>query len=356
MFKKVLFLFSITTSLFGEFEYRVENSNFTISQDEFRYNYDRLRFRGDFIDENYFTTVIADIVHYYGGNYLSSDEFSFIKQIQSDTPIKTETSFKKYADALFYAKLYRFYLGYEDDTHRTVIGLQNISMGVGRVWTPTDIFNPKNIYSIEPDETFGVFALSYTNHLNDSSDIEMIVSIDEEKKPKYAGIYKTFFQLGDFALDFIYSPKTVMLGGELEINIGESGVEGRVEVAYIKNDIGEFSQIIMGVDYGFLNGLNLIVETLYSSKTFSYTELLLNYDSEIISNMHYSSFYTAVVLSYSFNIFLDTSFIYIESFNDKNSRFLSPTVSYTIDDYNSILFGATINSGDSYYLKYSLIF
>jgi hypothetical protein len=34
-----------------------------------------------------------------------------------------------------------------------ICSLQNISMGVGRIWTPTNSFNPKNIYALESDVT-----------------------------------------------------------------------------------------------------------------------------------------------------------------------------------------------------------
>ena len=326
MFKKILLFILLVSSLFGEFEHSVENTNYTLSQKDYLYNYDRLRFRGDFNSEYFFTTIIVDGGNYLGSDYLESDEFRYKKAIESDTPLNTQTKFQSYESGLFYAKLYRFYRGYEDNDNRVVVGLQSISMGVGRIWTPTNLFNPKNIYALESDEIFGVMGVLYTRHIDDTSDVTFIASQKEDKSFKYASQYKAFLELSDVAIDVIYSNKTTMLGLELEANLADSGVEVRAEVAHIKSNTEEFTQLIVGADYGFANGLTLVGEALYSSKKFSYEEILLNYDSEIASNLHYSKYYTAFNLAYNINIFLDASLTYIESFNDENSRFISSTV------------------------------
>jgi len=383
MIKKTVLLSLLSLSLFADFDYRVENSNFTISQGSlnpqnnttYLYNYDRLRFRGDYTDEKYFATIIADGVNYLGDEYTSSNDFEYIKQIKSDTPFKTQTSFHDYDKGSAYAKLYRLYGGYEDSQNRVVAGLQNISMGVGRIWTPTNLFNPKNIYALEPDETFGVAAISYTRHLSDTSQIMVVASQKEDDNFKYAARYSSFLDFTELALDVVSSDETTMLGVELEANLADSGIEIRSEIAYIKNSMNsslnstedvEFTQAIVGADYGFENGVTVLAEALYSSEDFTYQEILLNYNSEIVPNLVYSKFYTALSLSYSFNIFLDSSLIYIESFNDKNSRFISPTLTYTLDDYNSFMIGAMIQDGDSgsefgefentYYFKWTLSF
>ncbi len=383
MLKNSLLLCLISYSLFADFDYRVENTNFTISQGSanpqntatYLYNYDRLRFRGDYTNENYFATIIADGVNYLGEDYVSSNDFKFIKQIKSDTPFKTQTGFHDYDKGSAYAKLYRLYGGYEDSKNRVVVGLQNISMGVGRIWTPTNLFNPKNIYALEPDETFGVAAASYTHYLSDTSHLMVIASQKEDESFKYAARYNTFLDFTDLAIDVVSSDETTMLGLELEANLADTGVEVRSEIAYIKNNMNtslnsaeniEFTQVIVGADYGFENGVTVIAEALYSSEDFTYQEILLNYESEILPNLVYSKFYTALSLSYSFNIFLDGSLIYIESFNEKNSRFISPTLTYTLNDYNSFMLGAMMQDGsrgsefgelhNRYYFKWLLSF
>lgn len=185
MLRKAVFLLLLFAHvLMADFDYSVNNSNFTISQGSevlnsnktTMYNYDRLRFRGDYTNDGFFVTVIADGVNYYGEDYTNSTTFDYLKLQKSDTPFSTQTTFHDYHEGSAYAKLYRLYGGYEDEKNKVVVGIQNISMGVGRIWTPTNLFNPKNSYALEPDEVFGVAAVSYTRHLDDTSHVSVVAS------------------------------------------------------------------------------------------------------------------------------------------------------------------------------------
>ena len=358
MFKNILFLlFIFPHAVMADFDYRIDNTNFTISEGSTTYNYDRLRFQGDYLQDDFFATVIGDGVNYYGKKYVNSKEFALIKSIESDTPFSSASSFHNYDNGSAYAKLYRAYCGYEDSKNRVILGLQNISMGVGRIWNPTNLFNPKNIYALEPDEIFGVVGVSYTRHINDTSDITAVVSQKADKSFKYGAIYKSYINFADIGFSLVSSNKTKMIGYEIEGNLFDTGIELRSEGAYIKNEDKEFFQGIIGADYGFVNGIILIAELLYSSEDFSYQEVLLNFDSEIASNLVDSKLYTAVSLAYSFNIFLDGSLLYIESFNKENSRFISPSLTYTLNDYNSFVLGTMIeDKKNRYYFKYLFSF
>ncbi|MBU1667318.1 hypothetical protein KKC13_02800 [bacterium] len=362
----VIILFPLM--LFAELDTRVENSNFTISDDATLYNYNRLRLQSNYSDENFFATFIGDGMNYYGNAYIGSQNFNYVKAQQSDTPFRTQTNFKNYGNGEAYAKLYRLYGGYEDAKNRVVVGLQNISMGVGRIWTPTNIFNPKNSYALEPDEVFAVAALSYTRHLDDMSHLTVVTSQKDDHRFKSALRYKTFVEVADVALNVISSDKTKMVGYEVEGNLADTGVEVRSEGAYIKHQFENmetkaFTQMIVGADYGFKNGITLVGEMLYSSDTFSYNELLQNQNSDILSNMVNANLYGAVGLSKSFNIFLDGSLNYISTLDENNAHFLSSSLTYTLDDYNTFSLGALLYRGDtferlgeSYYFRYGLSF
>lgn len=357
-------------ALMAEERYNVQNSNFTISQrireQSTLYNYNRLRLKLEFKEDKFFALFIGDGINYLSNYYVNSQSFKSFKQVSSDTPFKTQTPFKTYGEGSAYAKIYRVYGGYEDDDNKVEAGLVNITMGVGRIWTPTNLFNPRNIYALESDETFGVAALSYTRHLNETSNCMVVASQKEDNSYKYALRYKAFLNFSDVAVNAISSQKTKMLGYELEANLGQSGIEIRSEGAYIKTEISEFTQIILGADYGFENGITFVAEALYSSDIFSYKEQIQETNSEIVQNLVSANFYTAANLSYNFNIFLDTSLIYIESFHTTHSRFISPILTYTLNDYNTLSLGAMLFDGDSnsefnnslnsYYFRWNLSF
>lgn len=370
--KLLLFLFLFLHVMYAEVDYKVSNTNITVSQNAYMYNYNRLRIQSDYEKDSFFGTVIADGVNYFGSSYMDSDEFNSLKLFHSDTAFKTQTSYKNYDNGSAYAKIYRLYAGYEDASNRVVAGLQNITMGVGHIWSATNLFNPKNIYALESDEIFGVTALSYTRYLDQTSSITFIASQKEDNKGKYGVRFKSLTRFGDIAIDAIISDETNMLGYEIEGNLLDTGIELRSEVAYIKNSIAtitgtdkvEYFQAIAGGDYGFENGLNITLEAMYSSEKFLYKEMLLNFNRDILSSITYSRKYLGTTLDYNFNIFLDASLLYVESFDGKNSRFISPSFTYTINDYNSFTLGAQIQRGetqsgfnldeDRYYFKWSL--
>ena len=368
-------------------KYKIENSNFTLSQasllpyedESYLYNYDRLRVRVDFKDEYLFATAIGDAVNYLGSGYLNSASFGYAMQMISDTPFKTQTRLQEYDAGAIYAKLYRLYGGYDDALNRIVIGLQNISMGVGHIWTPTNLFNPKNSYALEPDETYGIAALSYTRYIGDKSQLHIVASQRRDKSYKYALEYKLSLEETDIALSAIKSESTKMLGYSIEGDLADTGIEWRSEGAYIKSQINtigvsgemsqneeEFFQGILGADYGFVNGVNLTIEALYSSKLFTYSEVIANSQSQLISNMTLSHFYLGATVSYDFTIYLLGALVYIESFGsdeyDEHSRFIAPTLTYTLNDHNAFTLGAMIQNGSndsefgmagsSYYLKF----
>lgn len=346
---------------------RIENSNFTLHQEDTTYNYNRLRLRSDYTQDQFFGTFIGDGVNYYGKSFIDSPSFNALQTQHADTPFKTQTGFRDYGDGQAYAKLYRLYGGYEDEQNRVVVGLQNIAMGVGRIWTPTNIFNPKNSYALEPDETFGVAAISYTRHINGMSDLTFVTSQKEDDSVKSALRYKAFVEVADIAVNFITSHDTQMIGYEVEGNLGDTGIEVRSEGAYIEQDFAtdteKFTQMIVGADYGFENGITLIGEMLYSSKTFDTFELLQNADSDIIGNMVTSNSYGAIALSKSFTIFLDGSLSYISSLDTPHTQFTSASLNYTLNDYNTFTLGALLYNGelfeglgDSVYLRYGLSF
>ncbi|WP_373072875.1 hypothetical protein [Sulfurimonas sp.] len=358
--KSLLSILLFGSILFADVDYKIENSNIQVNE-AYSYNYNRLRLNLNYAEDQYFTTMIADGVNYYGKSYIDSTEFALFKTIKSDTPVSTQTNFKDYGKGETYAKLYRLYGGYEDNKNRLSIGLQNITMGVGRFWNPTNLFNPKNIYAIEPDETFGVTAMSYTRHMSDASDLSLIGSIRDDKSFKYAARFKSFLEQVEVGINLLVSDQTKMVGYELEANLFDTGVEVRSEGAYISSKLNfvpkdtEFYQAVFGADYGFVNGVNLTVESLYSSKEFNDVQILSNLNSEIIQNMTNSKFYAGASLSYTFNIFLDGSILYIDSF-DSYDPFSSATLTYTLNDYNSFIIGVMAQDDETYYLKWQLSF
>lgn len=361
---------SLLTLLFGDVGVRIENSNFTLSEQleepdkRYTYNYDRLRLNANITEGTYFAALIADGVHDYGAAYVKSAYYEFKKSLHSDTPFKTQSELRRYGNGAYYGKLHRLYGGYDDFSHRVVAGIQKISMGVGRIWTPTDLFNPKNSYALEADEVFGVAALSYRYALSDVGRISVVASQRENHSIKIAASFKSFWEYADVGVNLIRSDETLMLGYEVEGNLFDTGIEWRSEGGWFENTLLDHKlfQAIAGVDYGFENGVTWVIEGYYSSETFDAVHAIANYQSDIASIMIPSHFYAGTTLSYALNLCFDLSLLYVQ--DGEHNRFVAPLVNYTLNDFSTFSLGAMHSSGsqeqmgytDTLYFKWFLSF
>ncbi|WP_345985398.1 hypothetical protein WCX49_12465 [Sulfurimonas sp. HSL-1656] len=337
----------------GETTFTIENTNFLLQQHSglddtaYTYDYDRLRLSGGWRSGGYFLTGIGDVVNYLGEGYVHSDEFALLDDVRADIPFEVRTEAQHYGPGAAHARIHRLYGGYEDRVQRITAGIQKISMGVGRIWTPTDLYNAKNSYALEPDEVYGVLAATYSYAPSDLSTVTAVVSLRHDRTFKYAARAKGYLSFADVGIDFIRSEDTLMVGYELEGNFFTTGAEWRSEGGYFKSDLldTEFFQGIAGFDYGFENGITWVVEALYSSETFTYTQLLDNYADELVGNMVQSPFYAGTTFVYDFNLAFSGSFLYIESFDEANSRFVAPSLTYTLNDHNTFTAGMLLGFG-----------
>ena len=351
-----------------EHDITIENTNYTISKipftedDRTLYNYNRLRLTDRIKEGNWFANIIADIDNYYGETYIESFEYQFLRSINADTPFDIETNAKNYGNGEVFGRLHRFNVGYADKKHHMLFGLQKITMGVGRIWTPTDLFNPRNPLALEPDQIYGNFALSYTYALGELSEVMGVVAKRNDGSYKYAGRIKGNISIGDIALDLYSSDDAEMIAYELEGNLFDTGIEWRSEGGYY-NDIlldKEFYQTILGMDYGFVNGLTVMTEWLHSSKTYSADEILTHQESSLSNNRHISSDYVGASAYYDFNLLYNGALSMIYSLEDQSS-FISPLIEYSLSDDASIAIGAMLYTGgdesefgnvaNSYYLR-----
>lgn len=335
-----------------------ENSNFTLSAPidsttkSSVYNYNRFRITASLNHNDWFLTSIGDVENYLGSEMIKSNSYIANRKTESDTPFSTQTKANNYGEGEYFAKLYRLYWGYADASHRVSFGLQKISMGVGRIWNPTDMFNPKNPFAFESDEVYGVYSLLYTYALNDLSQITVVVAEQKNHTYKYASRIKGYVEVVDIALNLISSDDSIMLGYEIEGELFESGIAFRSEGAWFEDKLLKkgFFQGIIGADYTFENSLSFTGEWLYSSKT----KLPLE-----------SKSYGGLSVGYEFDALLYGTITSIINSDDK-SFYLAPSLRYSLADDMTLLTGAMLYGGKNesefgnvnptYYLNFKVTF
>ena len=350
---KALFLLWMCTMIASGIESQstFENSNFTLSAplngngDQTLYNYNRFRVNERIRDGHWFAVGIGDIENILGRELIQSNAYKIASAVTTDTPFSTQTKTYDYDEGQMYAQLYRLYAGYADEQHTVSLGLQKVSMGVGRIWNPTDLFNPKNPLALEPDEVYGSFALAYTYAFGSLSQITAVAAQRADKSFKYAGRVKGYLGIADAAIDVVSAEDVSMIGYELEGELLDTGVELRSEGGWFDDKLldRKFFQGLIGADYGFENSFMLIGEWLHTSRTFEH-ELRFRIPSGALSNLVRSKDYVAISCGYQFDPLLYTTLTTIVNVHD-GSFYTGPVLRYSLADDMSLGLGVMLYEG-----------
>ena len=296
MIKFVASFFLFTFTLFAvTLDSELENTNI-LSKQENEQTQDTNRFRiyTTFEDEKYEDFLLKLIM----------DNTNTYSITNNDNTNKTE--------------FYRGYLKYSGEIHQLVVGLQRIPFGVGRVWNPIDIFNPIDSTSIETSQRKGVEALRYEYAIDELSNIDITYS-----KDKSSVRIKGFLEFADVALVGLKDDENDLniLGYEIEGELLDTGIELRSEGGRFNKD---YSEYILGAEYGFENSLNVLIEYKNNTK--------IKID------------YLGAVLTYQPTMLLNLGFRVVKNKKD-DSSFMMPSAEYSLSDDMNLNIGMFKYSG-----------
>ena len=146
-------------------------------------------------------------------------------------------------------------------------GRQRINWGINTVWTPNDIFNTFNYFDFDYEERPGSDAIRIQYAISNSSSLELAAS---PGKSDSLNIGAVMFHFNKWNYDFqlfsgIYH-QDYTLGGGWAGNINGAGFKG--ELTYFTplrphTDTAAFAASL-SVDYGFKDGIYLLVSGLYN--------------------------------------------------------------------------------------------
>jgi len=168
-------------------------------------------------------------------------------------------------------KLYRGWVEYDANDFSVKVGRQRIAWGSGRIWNPTDRFNPVQPTALELDQKLGVdAALVQWNYSNTG----YLVIVGAPARTPYQtsrksalrwqdtwGAYDVSMLLGRIGEESV-------LGFDVTGNLADAGV--RMEWMQAKHaQQGNTGQVVLGLDYTwnnawFSNGLYAAIEYFYN--------------------------------------------------------------------------------------------
>lgn len=168
-----------------------------------------------------------------------------------------------------------------------VAGRQRIQWGTGRVWNPTDLFNPINPASYDKIEKDGADALSLKLHFGQFTDAQLVYNVRPAlDSSNYGARFRTNYAEYDFSIMGGYFDRRVVLGGDVAGNLLDAGVRAEfVWVGASETDYDEYLRYIFGADYQLTPDLYLLFEYLFNGEGVNNPgdyELLRLYRGEIL--------------------------------------------------------------------------
>lgn len=154
----------------------------------------------------------------------------------------------------------RLYVRQTTDVLDVSIGRQRISWGTGRIWNPTDLFNPINPTSFAKTEKDGVDAASVRLILGSFTDVTIVINPHRNFQGANYGI-RTRTNMGgyDFSVMGGAFDDRPVAGLDWAGNILDAGFRGELLVSG-KGRRRAFSKFIFGFDHQFTADLYALVE------------------------------------------------------------------------------------------------
>ncbi len=197
----------------------------------------------------------------------------------------------------------RFYIKYNDDFMAVTAGRQRISWGVGRIWQPTDLFNPLNPANFSKIEKDGADAVSAKFFLGYFTDIEIVYNPTMSKySDNFGARFRTNISEYDMSLLGGRFDNRNILGLDFTGNLFDAGLRGEAIYSFNSDDgIKDFLKFIIGLDYQFNSELYALIEYQHNGEGSSDK---LNYDFIRLANaeiLNVAKNYLAINAAYRLN-------------------------------------------------------
>ena len=230
-----------------------------------------------------------------------------------------------------------------------VIGRQRIAWGTGRVWNPTDLFNPLNPASFAKIEKDGVDAALVKFHLGSFTDVSLVFNPQRGGKTSNAGCrFRTNVREFDLSVVGGRFDKRVIVGGDFAGNLFDAGVRGEGILSAIPDRFdSNFVKLILGIDYQFTSRLYGLVEYHFNGEGAtdkSRYDLLRLAKGEIIN---VGRNYLAVQTSYLIHPLVNIAASWARNVDDR-SQYLALVASYSATDEISVAFGGQLFLGNDF--------
>ncbi len=204
------------------------------------------------------------------GHAVRDPVFATLSRLPQPTWVDATATIRRAQSYQWRHTLYRGWLQYERPRFRLTVGRQRIAWGSGRIWNPTDRFNPIDPTTIEPDQRLGVDAVFGAWRYSASGSLSGIAAPGRgAHRLRRKGMLRWRDTIADtdVALTAGGVGNTRLMGMDVTGNLGGAG--WRLEWMQSWRGGERFGQLVTGLDYTlnnrwFSNGLYLALEYFYN--------------------------------------------------------------------------------------------
>jgi hypothetical protein len=230
-----------------------------------------------------------------------------------------------------------------------VIGRQRIAWGTGRIWNPTDLFNPINPTAFAKIEKDGVDAVLTKLTFGDFTDLTLVYNPQEGWKTSNEGFrFRTNYDEYDLAIVGGHFDKRVIVGGDFAGNLFQAGVRGEAILSADRHNLRSyFASTIFGIDYQFTSKLYALAEYHFNGEGTtdkSSYDLLRLARGEIIN---VGRNYLALQASYLVHPLVNAMLSYMRNLDDR-SQFFGLLVTCSVTDELAVALGGQLYKGDDF--------
>ena len=240
----------------------------------------------------------------------------------------------------------RLYFRQGFDFGNVVIGRQRISWGTGRIWNPTDLFNPINpavFYKVEKD---GADAMSMKYIFGNFTDLNLVFNPQKKiKNSNYGFRFRTNYEEYDMSVMGGSFDNRVVSGLDFAGNLLYAVVRGEGIISLDKDDFDDkFVKFILGIDNQFTPELYALLEYHYNGEgktdktQYEFDKLMRGEIQNLNKNYLYIGGF------YQYNPLLYFSLDNISNIND-GSGFINVSCIYSIEENLSLYAGTQITYG-----------
>jgi hypothetical protein len=220
--------------------------------------------------EVYFTsTTRLNIEYEIDAVYSKQNSISFINQSSTNRQaVNLKWTISNQDNVTITDYIDRLYLRQRFDWGNITVGRQRIAWGVGRVWSPTDLFNPINPANFGKIEKDGADAASLTYSFGNFTDLNVVYNPQDKINSSNAGFrFRTNYDKYDFALVGGYFDQRVIAGGDFAGNLFDAGVRGEGIISMNKDNLNSnYTKFVFGIDNQFTPKLYALIEYQFNGE------------------------------------------------------------------------------------------